>query len=542
LNETDPFQVNAFMVDPADDNKQVSVTRAVAFKVDPQIPMIRIKTQDGLEVESCTLEYEIVNEDGTTETILGNDLRDEFPLRFDFTEKKNGKIKNREISIKSADTSKKMKFTYRDHDVNIDVKVKESKGLRYGCVLNINVCVNEESHPDLVGLLGTPNGDTTDDWMTSDGTPIDMPTSNTWLKLNGTDYCFDNHCVDDFADSMFDSQTWVNKCGDNNFDKGKAEEVLTTALNACAAANIIITDEDALYDAAMSCKPEQEDCSGCPLSLFPDAQEENDADNCDDPEENSGSLGDPHFKTWKNEHFEYHGQCDLLLAKDPEFADGLGLNVQIRTKLVRFWSYIKSAAIHIGDDILEVQGTDDLKEGAHHWINLEYKAEVTTIGGFPLSLIKKSPKKWSFEIDLNSKFPGQKIVISTYREFVKVDFVNGSSESFGKSVGVLGDFNTGRTLARDRVTELNDYIQLGNEWQVQPSEGMLFRDVQQPQFPKKCLLPEDPQGERRRRLDESSISVEQAEAACASLPNELDRKDCVYDILATQDLDMVGAF
>eukprot|EP00980_Cylindrotheca_fusiformis_P022982 scaffold9979_cov130-Cylindrotheca_fusiformis.AAC.1 len=37
----------------------------------------------------------------------------------------------------------------------------------------------------------------------------------------------------------------------------------------------------------------------------------------------SGSLGDPHFKTWKNEHFEYHGQCDMVLSKDPEFSNGL---------------------------------------------------------------------------------------------------------------------------------------------------------------------------------------------------------------------------
>merc|ERR1712151_340570 len=70
----------------------------------------------------------------------------------------------------------------------------------------------------------------------------------------------------------------------------------------------------------------------------------------------SGSNGDPHFKTWKNEHFEYHGQCDLVLVKDEKFADGLGIDVQIRTKLVRFWSYIKSAAIRIGSDILEVEG------------------------------------------------------------------------------------------------------------------------------------------------------------------------------------------
>ena len=46
----------------------------------------------------------------------------------------------------------------------------------------------------------------------------------------------------------------------------------------------------------------------------------------------------------------------MVLAKDPNFADGLGLDAQIRTKVVRYWSYIKSSAIRIGEDILEVEG------------------------------------------------------------------------------------------------------------------------------------------------------------------------------------------
>jgi hypothetical protein len=33
-----------------------------------------------------------------------------------------------------------------------------------------------------------------------------------------------------------------------------------------------------------------------------------------------------------------------------------------------------------------------------------------------------------------------------------------------------------------------------------------------------------------------------AEVAWASLPEATTRKDCVYDILATQDLDMVGVY
>jgi len=178
----------------------------------------------------------------------------------------------------------------------------------------------------------------------------------------------------------------------------------------------------------------------------------------------------------------------------------------------------------------------------NYWMNLEYQGKLTTLGGFPVTVSEPCYYKRKYEIDLTSKYPGQKIVISTYKEFVRVDFENASEEAFGNAVGILGDFKTGKTLARDGKTVLDDFAKLGNEWQVLPKELMLFHDVSDPQFPKKCIEPEDPRGERRRRLAEQVITAEQAEAACSVLKDFLDRKDCVYDILATQDLDMVGAF
>eukprot|EP00980_Cylindrotheca_fusiformis_P010174 scaffold2263_cov139-Cylindrotheca_fusiformis.AAC.1 len=252
----------------------------------------------------------------------------------------------------------------------------------------------------------------------------------------------------------------------------------------------------------------------------------------------SGSQGDPHFKTWKNEHFEYHGQCDLLLTKDPNFADGLGLDVQIRTKLVRFWSYIKTAAIRIGHDVFEIEGSGDGSGKIEYWFNLEHKAEVSSIGGFPVTFKKMdgNRRKTIVLIDLGSKYPGHQIEISTWNEFVKVNFLNGSVAAFGKTVGMLGDFKTGKTLARDGVTELHDFWALGKEWQVRPTDDMLFRHVEQPQFPKQCVEPEDPQGERRRRLEESSVSEEDAEKACSAIEDPLDREDCIYDVLATQNI------
>jgi hypothetical protein len=234
----------------------------------------------------------------------------------------------------------------------------------------------------------------------------------------------------------------------------------------------------------------------------------------------------------------------MVLTKDPEFADGMGIDVQIRTKLVRFWSYIQKAAVRIGDDILEVEGSADSEDQAmNYWYNLEYQGEVQTLGGFLIIITRPDRFKTKFVIDLSSKYPGAQIVISTYKEFVRVDVEGATEESFGNAVGLLGDFGTGKTLARDGATELNDFSMFGIEWQVLPEETMLFHDISEPQFPKRCIEPEDPRGERRRRLEENTVSEEQAEAACAEVSNDAaDIKDCVYDILATQDLDMAGAY
>ncbi|CAJ1928745.1 unnamed protein product [Cylindrotheca closterium] len=258
----------------------------------------------------------------------------------------------------------------------------------------------------------------------------------------------------------------------------------------------------------------------------------------------SEANGDPHFRTWKNEHFEFHGQCDIVMTKVKNFANkDIDLDIHLRTSMVRYWSYIKAASIRIGNDILEVQGSSAAKEDGedkrHHWINFEYRGDIADLGGFPVTI---SPRNDKYIIDLDSAYPGQMIEIKTYKEFVGVKIIGATEESFGNAVGITGDFNTGNTYARDGNTVLNDFNELGMEWQVLPSDGKLFHEMARPQFPELCYLPEDPRGERGRRLDESNITKEEAEAACAGLDDEFDRKGCIYDILATQDLDMVGAY
>merc|ERR1712003_279200 len=81
----------------------------------------------------------------------------------------------------------------------------------------------------------------------------------------------------------------------------------------------------------------------------------------------SGIYGDPHFKTWSGLKYDYHGICDLMLINHPGFSRGDGMEIQVRSKRTRQWSYISTASIRIGSETLEVSGK---KDGNSHWLNM----------------------------------------------------------------------------------------------------------------------------------------------------------------------------
>jgi len=548
----DPLQIHSrFTGDDWTGNP--SVARAIAIKVHEDVDVLQISVPDGYTSDlGCPLTFTY----GETETTIPTDQIIEHFQR-NYAGDANAYM-NHDMFI----------ITFPDTGTRIEVRSKLSD--TYDCMLRANVCVTPENHGELVGLFGNHNEDASDDWIVSSegGGFIEVPdkatTSLPDRLQQALEYCVTNWCVPDVENSLWSGTNFdeYNKCNETDSDFTQIDDLIDQLDDdikdlceaaddpeACLidsalendpidAANQTVLDDEAMHNATNL--NETELCAG--LGGFTGScTEMTEITDLENPE--ATASGDPHFKTWTKEHFEYHGQCDLILVKDNSFANGLGLEVQIRTKLVRFWSYIKSAAIRIGDDILEVQGNgnpDDIDN--HYWFNLEYQGEIKTIGGFPVTLKDTAEYSRSFEIDLSSKYPGLNIVINYYKEFVKVDFKNGSKEAFGNTIGLLGNFKTGKTLARDGFTVIDDFSQFGNEWQVLPFEHMLFHDVEQPQFPSKCIEPEDPRGDRRRRLGESSVSEAEAEKACASLSDPLDRKDCIYDILATQDLGMVGAY
>jgi hypothetical protein len=97
------------------------------------------------------------------------------------------------------------------------------------------------------------------------------------------------------------------------------------------------------------------------------------AEPTDIPCQTVGCNGDPHFKTWRGQHFDYHGECDLVLLKSDKFEAGLGLDIHIRTKIRRHMSYISSAALRIGSEVLEVES-----QGVYWWkgvLNADLPAE-----------------------------------------------------------------------------------------------------------------------------------------------------------------------
>ena len=67
----------------------------------------------------------------------------------------------------------------------------------------------------------------------------------------------------------------------------------------------------------------------------------------------------------------------------------------------------------------------------------------------------------------------------------------------------------------------------------------MFHNLEGPQAPEKCFIPMA--SSLRRRLVESDISEKEAKIACARV-NEEDFDICVFDVMATGDKDVAGAY
>jgi len=245
------------------------------------------------------------------------------------------------------------------------------------------------------------------------------------------------------------------------------------------------------------------------------------------PKNPASGSGDPHFKTWTGDKFDYHGECDLVLVDNPTFADGLGLKLHIRTTRVKYYSFIETVALQIGDDVLEFNNDVEnfMINGAP--VAAMRKYHTTMLGGY---VVRRDPGAISVRLDQDAK---AKIDFHTRKiGFPAVIVDGGSTDIFAGSLGLLGEWTTGNKLARDGETELNDddATAFALEWQVRDTEPMLFKEARFPQFPSACTPPKKMM---KVRLGMSEAKRE-AEKACAHWG--ADKEECVFDVIATRDV------
>jgi len=262
------------------------------------------------------------------------------------------------------------------------------------------------------------------------------------------------------------------------------------------------------------------------------------------PKTCSGVQGDPHFKTWNGELYDFHGVCDLVLLKNSEFENGLGMYMHIRTKRMRMWSYVSNAAIQIGKDSFEVMGGGEHKFWRNGVLGRKERLQnegnemiqISTLSGYPVYVDQVSDKSIQFVINLHRE---EKIEIGTWNSFVRINFDNTNSNHFEGSEGLMGSFPSGVKLARDKFTVMEGLDIFGQEWQVSQSEPKLFHNIEGPQYPTQCGIPSS--SEMRRRLSKTSLSVETAKRACNDVHTDIIEM-CVFDVLATSSVLTAGAY
>jgi hypothetical protein len=229
------------------------------------------------------------------------------------------------------------------------------------------------------------------------------------------------------------------------------------------------------------------------------------------------------------------GECDMHLIHAPNFTPMMALDIDIRTKVRYDYSYIESAVAKIGDDIFEVTSF-----GSYFLNGVAGASLPATIADFPITHTQPSDKIHIFEIQVTNK---EKIIFRTFKDWVSVKLDHTDAERFHGSQGMMGEYETGKLLARDGKTVLQDPIDLANEWQVRQDEPMLFLSRSGPQHPQACRLPDTDETIKknlRRRLGESTVSLEAAEKACSGWSPET-REGCVHDVMASGDLDLADS-
>jgi hypothetical protein len=260
------------------------------------------------------------------------------------------------------------------------------------------------------------------------------------------------------------------------------------------------------------------------------------------PLDDPSVRGDPHFTTFGNAHYDFQGECDLVTVQNNGYKNGKGMHIHVRTTNFGSWSATTSAAIMIGDDVLEVHGEDlALINGVEYPVPAVEGSEFSfpmTIGDYSLTVQLLGPHSRRHIIHMGD---GEKIFINNFKQFVDIAFEGVKPKDFTGAIGMLGAFSdNGALMGRDGKTIFDDADAFGQEWQVRPTDPHLFHIIDGPQYPARCNMPEVPTAEQRHlRAMAKKVSEDDAKKACAGA-SRID--NCIADVFGSDNLEMAQIY
>jgi hypothetical protein len=155
-----------------------------------------------------------------------------------------------------------MRKTYVDyifyfHSSGFQVSINAKKTSKRGCVLAVKICMPYDwprAQEALVGLLGSPDQDASNDWMDRNNNAVAIPTTKKGrIGEAAYNYCVQNWCIRSATDSMFHYLSGQSYAGFNKCNLG-ADTTATTCVDnpPQAVANVCGTDNmECLVDGCM---------------------------------------------------------------------------------------------------------------------------------------------------------------------------------------------------------------------------------------------------------------------------------------------------
>lgn len=245
-----------------------------------------------------------------------------------------------------------------------------------------------------------------------------------------------------------------------------------------------------------------------------------------------GAAVDPHIKCWNRKTFDFRGECDLVLVHSDHVNGEDELDIHFRTTIYKHWSSTTSAALRVGEVILQMDLETFYLDGVeHNDADLPIQTDQFIIKE---PLYGHNERLYIVELDDKSiiKFKIVKNMIISVG-------MSGHAEDFERSYGLLGDYWLGKPYGRNgqRVYDFNEY---GLEWQVREDEPKLFIENCEPQLPRaKCVFPEEARPSRHLKSVENPEHFGQAQKACAQTNHF---ENCVDDVMYTGDVAHASAF